>query len=325
MDILQEIDKDLHTVKDSHESSQDRLIALNNILQYMAGLQNTTNYDTAVIMALIDHLEKEVISEYIIGKLAQELREILNIPLYHQKAVIVIGKNWAAQATKEYLKKSNFCIISEDKVDWMCADKYEAVFMICERNTVEEIYLQRKNCEQIVRLYIIYEIEFLRVPFLKKTFEAFEKGCERGNVECLVTGLSYGRDGVHPDLMARPTCSVANSAQDLYNDFLYLKYACEKMESLQYVISTIAPYSLRYDESLAATKNNEELFYYTIFRDVHHNNMILSQAKEYECEKEKIEIFLGGGVSIRIIARGCIKNTLFAGGRRRCLIHMKSL
>lgn len=43
MAILQEIDKDLQTVDDSHESSQDRLNALNKILVYMAGLQKKTN------------------------------------------------------------------------------------------------------------------------------------------------------------------------------------------------------------------------------------------------------------------------------------------
>lgn len=250
----------------------------------------------AVLNCLLDELECENSSAYVLHYTVVELRKLLHIPSNNEKVNIVIGKNWVAKAVEDLLINNQYICVPADVINWNFVNELNANFWVCEENAKENNWLVGIKDDHIIRVYILLEADFLNAPAHKKIFSDFEEGSNDAKVVCLVNGLSYGRDAIHCDLLVKPALTLANSGQDLYYDYLCLQYAYKKMCSLGYVITTIAPYSLRYDESMTKSKNKEILFYYTLFGDTHHNMDILQQTVLYDEEKRKTEIaFAGGG------------------------------
>ena len=49
--------------------------------------------------------------------------------------------------------------------------------------------------------------------------------CEKEEIDTIVTGLSYGMDGIDTKMLSAPALNFSMRAQDLYYDFLHASYA----------------------------------------------------------------------------------------------------
>lgn len=92
------------------------------------------------------------------------------------------------------------------------------------------------------------------------------------NVTSIITGLSYGLDGLESRLLKGNVINFSMHSQDLYYDYLHIKKAVENSgETIKNCIITLGYYSLYYDLSLS---NNEWKCYKTympLFSDIHHS------------------------------------------------------
>ena len=95
--------------------------------------------------------------------------------------------------------------------------------------------------------------------------------CENREIDTIITGLSYGMDGIDAEQLSFPSLNFSMRAQDLYYDFLHAQYAVKKNKGkIKRCIITLGLYSLHYDLSLSSNKFKcikiyEPLFFLTAY------------------------------------------------------------
>ena len=123
-------------------------------------------------------------------------------------------------------------------------------------------------------------------------FIKFQK--RKKNAKAIITGMSYFRDAFNCELLKIPAVKLACSSQDLFYDFMMFKKAYMEIgeNNLSHVFIGLAPYSLRYDLSLA-TSIEYLLFSYYSYLHTFHNNRKINKVGEFIDEQgKKLEEYL---------------------------------
>ena len=147
-----------------------------------------------------------------------------------------------------------------------------------ERGLLEQILIRRgisnksriNEIEELFNQFFDHELSYI-----------FYKYRQNINAEAIVIGSSFGRDDIHCDLMSVSTASLANSAQDIYFDTLCYEKSVREMHSLKLVIHVLAPFSLRYDESLSKKQFGRMKFNYIVFGEGHNNSEVVQCFEKY--------------------------------------------
>lgn len=86
----------------------------------------------------------------------------------------------------------------------------------------------------------------------------------------IITGMSYGADGILMSGLRNKTINFSVRSQDLYYDFCHIRKAVQESEgSIEKCVITLAYYSLYYDLSKTVNKDYCNSVYYPLFGDVH--------------------------------------------------------
>ncbi|WP_238916546.1 D-alanyl-lipoteichoic acid biosynthesis protein DltD [Clostridium sp. YIM B02555] len=95
--------------------------------------------------------------------------------------------------------------------------------------------------------------------------------CSKGEIETLVTGISYSYCGLDINSYKKNAYNLANVSQDLFYDYNLVKFLLEnnKFENLKEVIIGLCYYSFQYDMSSSGMKSKCALYYKNI--KVKHN------------------------------------------------------
>lgn len=100
------------------------------------------------------------------------------------------------------------------------------------------------------------------------------------NINGIITGLSYAEVGIKENLLPNNFTNFALSAQDLYYDFLLLKYLYnfkEVKSTLKYVLINLGYYSFDYDMTKTISKYRIHR-YVNYFNEYHNNHDVIGVA-----------------------------------------------
>lgn len=136
------------------------------------------------------------------------------------------------------------------------------------------------------------------VDFLNKNYEYcylesmhyFNKKFQ--NTTSIITGLSYGLDGLESRLLKGNAINFLMHSQDLYYDFLHIKKAVENSgKTINNCIITLGYYSLFYDLSLS--NNGWKCFetYMPLFSDMHHAEFKGAVLPSFSCPDKYREFY----------------------------------
>lgn len=106
------------------------------------------------------------------------------------------------------------------------------------------------------------------------------------DTETIITGLSYGLDGLECEKMNDNTLNFCMHSQDLYYDFLHIRKAVTNSKSIKKCIITLGYYSLFYDLSLSSNKLRCMKIYYPLFSDAHHFEAKITRTGEFNSNNE---------------------------------------
>lgn len=125
------------------------------------------------------------------------------------------------------------------------------------------------------RNYFVQEerknVDFLNEHYEFCYLESMHYFNTRQKTDTIITGLSYGVNGVESDIIGEgSTLNLAMHSQDLYYDFLHMKRVVENSISISNCIVTLGYYSLYYDLSLSSSKRKCITTYQPLFSDTHH-------------------------------------------------------
>lgn len=150
------------------------------------------------------------------------------------------------------------------------------------------IYTETKRSEDIFQVKYngnCIDIGHLRkMEYMPEHYFTHKKIKDKSAFLGLILGLSYGRDAIREDMIDVSVLNASTSGQDLFYDSCVLREVTQR-KKIKFIIQTIAPYSLRYDESLSATKKKEVGFYYTRYKTLHNNKILIEDAEEYDRQR----------------------------------------
>lgn len=142
------------------------------------------------------------------------------------------------------------------------------------------------------------ENQYEMVEYLNKYYEycylesmhyinAFEE------TNTIITGLSYGLNGLESDLMiSGNTLNFCMHSQDLYYDFLHVKRAVMNSKGkIKTCIITLGYYSFFYDLSRSSNSSKILTTYIPLFNDEHHMEVADNLRKSNQCNNECIKFY----------------------------------
>lgn len=107
----------------------------------------------------------------------------------------------------------------------------------------------------------------------------------RQKTNTIITGLSYGLDGLESTLLNGNVLNFSMHSQDLYYDFLHIKKAVEESEnSISQCVLTMGYYSLFYDLSLSNNGWKCLETYGPLFGDMHNANTTNVDMSYFMCD-----------------------------------------
>lgn len=120
-------------------------------------------------------------------------------------------------------------------------------------------------CEEMRPIVKVFNAEY-NYLYLNSMHEIINKY----DVNTIITGISYGLNGVNPMLLKWKSVNLAMHSQDLYYDFLHIKKAVrDNPGKIKRWIITLGYYGLHYDLSRALYKVNCGTIYWPLFEDLH--------------------------------------------------------
>lgn len=292
MDIVKEIFNNKSIIISRDNSIEAKSEAFKSILQYVMGMKKLSEYCVMLAGEIEQLISGNDSSSYILEKLCDELIMLLGLNEWASSStnrIIFMDNTPVSVKVMEYLSINNIPYLRPEIISMPYINQYNALFFVSQGGDNQEC-LKCISAENIVNLDLILDIDINKAPYVRSVFEQFNKSIMKENgYEVLVTGLSYGRDSIHCDLLNKKTVTLANSGQDLYYDLQCLKYAKKELPELKNVISVLAPYTLRYDESLAKRQSASVLVNYSIFRDRHNNTELNDILLFYDNMRKKVE------------------------------------
>lgn len=302
MNIADQVMDFFHIILSPETPTKDKLTSLNNIISYLKGFSELSEYAVNLITCISDELYSDSASYYILQKLCDECINYLcitNISTKINQRIILVGDNPLMHSLEHFLTINDIPFLPYDKISFSFIEQYDAYFLFFEQGKEYPQFLSSIPEEKIINIHTLVYVDFYNAPHTKYIFTKFHNDIKvKKSPEILVTGLSYGRDAIHCDLLCKETVTLANSGQDLYYDTLCYEYAQKKIPTLNTVICVIAPYSLRYDESLSKTQDASVLVNYSIFRDKHNNSRLNDIIQEYDTERNKAEHLFNNWIEV---------------------------
>lgn len=106
--------------------------------------------------------------------------------------------------------------------------------------------------------------------------------------DTIITGLSYGLDGLESNLMSGKVLNFSMHSQDLYYDFMRIKRAVlNSNKSIKQCIITLGYYSLFYDLSRSSNSWKCLGTYIPLFSDGHHTEFGRNPGDELWCNNDE--------------------------------------
>jgi len=269
---------------------ENKLEEAEKVLKY--GLsKNSNNFDLLFNLGYLCECKNNITEAKAIYNIAgmvdnnAESREALNNEMLQignlesKYNVILFGSYSECLKFKERFNNWNVVAICSDKTEGEAIDvseltKYDYDFIfIVEYLDKDKVYkkLGKYNKKNI------YFIEDFKTSVIEGVDYKISKLFSKEEVCGIVTGLSYAEVGIQENLLQHNFINFAFSAQDLYYDFLLLKYLFQFEEvkrSLKYVIINLAYYSFDYDMSKTISKYRIHR-YTNYFKEYHNNDDII--------------------------------------------------
>lgn len=149
--------------------------------------------------------------------------------------------------------------------------KYNCDFIFVVDEVNKEEFIKKINKKLIGQN--IYFFEDFKISVIEGLDYKISNLLSRRNINGIITGLSYAEVGIKEDLLSYNFTNLAFSAQDLYYDFLLLKYVHKFKEvknTLKYVIINLSYYSFDYDMTKTIAKYRIHRYYK--YLEEYHNN-----------------------------------------------------
>lgn len=169
--------------------------------------------------------------------------------------------NIVAICSEEYLAETT-------KISDLKKYDFDFIFIV-ERVNKREIYDKFGNFNN----WKVYFMQDFEISVIEGLDYKISQLINKKNIDGIITGLSYAEVGIQEHLLFNNFSNFAFSAQDLYYDFLLLKYLYnfkEVKKSLKYVIINLAYYSFDYD--MTKTISKYRIHRYNEYIPNNHNN-----------------------------------------------------
>lgn len=130
------------------------------------------------------------------------------------------------------------------------------------------------------------KVDFLNMYYEFCYLESMHYFNSRQKTDTVITGLSYGINGLESRIIGGNTLNLSMHSQDLYYDYLHIKHAVKNSTSISQCIITLGYYSLYYDLSLSSSKEKCISTYQPLFSDMHHMKKKLEGNLSFQYSKE---------------------------------------
>lgn len=189
------------------------------------------------------------------------------------KTIVICGKSrWVEFATSLIKKEYKVIQCRSEKMLKVYSLFYKD-FLIVDNQINYEI-LSKK--EHVFNMYEFYKFYFIDNPLFYEIHTKAKK--MHGEIETIATGMSYIMCGIDGEVANNKLANIAYSSQDIFFDFELFKYYFLKEENIRSVIIGLAPYSLRYDESLSKSENYRIKIYWPLIKKTHHYNIKIDES-----------------------------------------------
>lgn len=247
------------------------------------------------IVPLLEVIAYELENEY--DKVYSLFEHLENRIEKAKRLYILCGgkQGWFYIAVCEYLNKNQLFYITSEEENGIVGERvYLSIGELKETGFVRK--------ETFIDLFDYMSKSYFYFPeFYRIINKASENVCAKG----IITGMSYFRDAI--DSNELNATNLAMSSQDLYYDYLmFKKYYSYQME---WVIIGLAPYSLRYDESLSIQQQNRINCYLDCYGDEASHNYyesdnILNIKEKLDIYTPQICQYLYEGVFVNLFGQG---------------------
>lgn len=283
-----EFEKAIALLMDSTKLREDRLLSLEIIFEYIKvkqskGIsQNRLIYLQSLMECIIDMFESVPVQEESIVRYCDLLKQ----ELCSKDLFIVEGQGWFANSVKKYLQKKGHIIANSSEYN----SRDRVISIICDENSVTG----SREKEIVIQLWKYMKYTYFYYPEYWTIMNEYSVSKSCGEIKGVITGMSYFRDALKPELLKVPTVTLANSSQDLFYDFKMLQKACTEIgESIQFAIIGLAPYSLRYDESMSTMQMLRNFAYFQEFGTFHNLKITDNDKDFWGQQRVLIEQYLG--------------------------------
>lgn len=264
-----------------------------------------SNFDLIYNLGYLYEINNDIEEAKIIYNIARMVNEdnnfidLINSKLnevgYNRKVydVILIGESESCRGFNELFYEWNIIkildieeIYTTEFILDLKKYKHDFIFVVGESNKDEILkYVKKNNVENI------YFFEDYKFPIIEGLDYKILDMLRRTTINGIITGLSYAEVGIKESINNN-FINFAFSSQDLYYDFMLMKYLFnfnQVKNNLKYVIINMGYYSFDYDMTRTAAKNRIHR-YTNYFKDYHNNDNVI-ELDIIRCFYEKIITF----------------------------------
>lgn len=264
-----------------------RVQSLMSIVKYIDGINHKDqlyiNMLTMITEAINEH------NEILLQQLVAELRYTL-IGGKGSKGIIVISEinEYSKVLISHYSNEYVYISLDETNQDFITG--YNALIWCGASN--KDLLLkwgELCNLENFIDMQMVCFHTFFQIPSAYSTDIKNAELLLKDNPDCLITGMSYIRNCINTHHLDIAAINTASSSSDLYYDYLTYKDIIGKCNSIKKIIIGLAPYSLRYDLSLAKREYERSRLHYLYdkFSDAH-NCIDLKSLEDYSKYKQQM-------------------------------------
>lgn len=286
-------------LQDEQDDSYEYIIIASDQYAYSMKKQCTDNLGIKKEKIIIFR-EKDITPWYISGEIAKVLSDDI---LRGENASMKKAENAPFCVTYSRDKEMTFYLYGEGYTGCVLEylnDQYDAVIVDCDKVSKEQynngIHIICDDMEYATpKENTIYLFRYMDMVYMNNRdfWNMFIKyRGQKKNIKAVITGMSYFRDAFNCELLKIPAVKLACSSQDLFYDFMLFKEIYQEIGGVSHIFIGLAPYSLRYDMSLAATIEYLLFSYYSCLHTFHNNRKLDKAGRFIDDQKEKIECYI---------------------------------
>lgn len=237
------------------------------------GTEAIAAYNIAKILCKDEELKYQI--EKVILKLAGKEKKVYNVFLCGNIEQCInfemIIKDWSVigyiMDDVSIHEKCSKKIIQVERISEYNYDFIIILDEIKEKNILEHLVKSGVNKNNI------YLFSRFKISVIEGLDYRIRELLYQDGIEAIITGSSYGEVGIKAELLSKKTINFAFSSQDLYYDYLLLKYLlnfANVKNSIKYVFIAASYYYFDYDMSKSIAKYR--IHRYSNYLDYFHNN-----------------------------------------------------